>query len=70
MVAPAGTPAPIVARLNAELRKAVNSDDVKARIHADGGDMLVSTPQEYLVDIDQEETKWSALIRRLGLRVE
>jgi tripartite-type tricarboxylate transporter receptor subunit TctC len=70
LLAPAGTPKPIVARLNAELRKAVASDDVKQRIHADGGDVLVSTPEEYSADIDQEETKWSALIRKLGLRVD
>jgi tripartite-type tricarboxylate transporter receptor subunit TctC len=70
LLAPAGTPRAIVARLNAELRKVVDSEDVKQRIHADGGDMLVSTPEEYSADIDQEEKKWSALIRKLGLRVE
>jgi len=70
LLAPAGTPAPVVARLNAELRKAVQSDDVVARIHADGGDMLLSTPAAYTADIDQEERKWSALIKKLGLRVE
>jgi tripartite-type tricarboxylate transporter receptor subunit TctC len=70
LLAPHGTPRPIVARLNAELRKAVASDDVKQRIHADGGDVLVSTPEEYSADIDQEEKKWSALIRKLGLRVD
>jgi tripartite-type tricarboxylate transporter receptor subunit TctC len=70
LLAPAGTPAPIVARLNAELRKVVASPDVIARIHADGGDPLVATPQEYAADIDREEAKWSALIRKLGLRVE
>jgi tripartite-type tricarboxylate transporter receptor subunit TctC len=70
LLAPAGTRQPIVARLNAELRKAVDSDDVKQRIHADGGDVLVSTPEEYSADIDREEKKWSALIRKLGLHVD
>jgi tripartite-type tricarboxylate transporter receptor subunit TctC len=70
LLSPAGTPRPIVARLNTELRKVVDSEDVKQRIHADGGDVLVSTPEEYSADIDQEEKKWSALIRKLGLRVE
>jgi tripartite-type tricarboxylate transporter receptor subunit TctC len=70
LLAPAGTPAPIVARLNAELRKAVASDDVKQRIFADGGDPLPSTPADYAADIDHEEAKWSALIKKLGLRVE
>ena len=70
LLAPAGTPKPIVARLNAELRKVVASDDVKQRIFADGGDPLPSSPEEYAADIDKEELKWSALIKKLGLRVE
>ncbi|HEX4553472.1 MAG TPA: tripartite tricarboxylate transporter substrate binding protein [Xanthobacteraceae bacterium] len=70
LLAPAGTPKPIVARLNAELRKLLNSPDVKERIFADGGDPYESTPEEYAADIDREEAKWSALIKKLGLRVE
>jgi tripartite-type tricarboxylate transporter receptor subunit TctC len=70
LMAPAGTPADIVTRLNGELRKAVELDDVRARIAADGGDVLTSTPEQYAADIDREERKWGALVRRLGLRVE
>ena len=70
LMAPAGAPADIVARLNGELCAAVNDPEVKARILADGGDPLSSTPQEYAADIAKEELKWSALIRKLGLRVE
>ena len=70
LLAPAGTPKPIVTRLNTELRKLVASDDVKARIFADGGDPLMSTPEDYAADIDREEAKWSALIKKLGLRVD
>ena len=70
LMAPAGTPADIIARLNRDLRAAVNDPAVKARIAADGGDPLPSTPAEYAADIAKEEPKWSALIKRLGLRVE
>jgi tripartite-type tricarboxylate transporter receptor subunit TctC len=70
LLVPVGTPAPIIARLNAELRKAVVSDDVKSRIHADGGDELPSTPAEYAADMDKEAAVWAPLIRKLGLRVE
>jgi len=70
LMAPAGTPADIVTRLNGELRKATELDDVRARIAADGGDVLTSTPAEYGADIDREERKWGALVRKLGLRVE
>jgi tripartite-type tricarboxylate transporter receptor subunit TctC len=70
LMAPAGTPVEAIARLSRELRNAVNEPDVKARILADGGDPLPSTPQEYASDIAREEPKWSALIRKLGLRVD
>jgi tripartite-type tricarboxylate transporter receptor subunit TctC len=70
LLAPAGTPQPIVERLNKELRALVNSDEVKKRIHAEGGDPLASTPEEYVADIDREETKWARLIRKLQLKVE
>jgi tripartite-type tricarboxylate transporter receptor subunit TctC len=70
LLAPAGTPKAIVDRLNAELRKLAANDEVKKRIAAEGGDPLTSSPEEYAADIDREETKWSALIRRLNLKVE
>jgi len=70
LLAPAGTPRPIVAKLNAELRKLAGIEEVKKRIAAEGGDPLTSSPEEYAADIDQEEAKWAALIRRLNLKVE
>jgi tripartite-type tricarboxylate transporter receptor subunit TctC len=70
VLAPAGTPPPIVERINAELRAMAGSDEVKARIAAQGGEPLASTPEDYAADIAREQAKWSALIRKLGLRVE
>jgi len=70
MVAPAGTPRAIVDRLNAELNAGLKSDDVRARIADEGGDALVGTPEQQAADIDAEETKWGALVRKLGLRAE
>jgi tripartite-type tricarboxylate transporter receptor subunit TctC len=70
VLAPAGTPKPIVDKLNAALRALVDTEAVRSRIHAEGGDPLTSTPEEYAADIDREEAKWGALIRKLGLKVE
>ena len=70
LLAPAGTPKDIVTRLSGELRKALELDDVRARIAADGGDVLTSTPEQYAADIDREERKWGTLVRKLGLKVE
>src|SRR6185295_4291471 len=60
LLAPAGTPRPIVKRLNKELRGIVDSDDFKKRIVADGGGPVASTPQEYAANIAREEGKWVA----------
>ena len=70
LIAPAGTPRPIIEKLNTALRKLADSEEVKKRIAAEGGDPLVSSPDEYTADIDREEAKWGALIRRLNLKVE
>jgi tripartite-type tricarboxylate transporter receptor subunit TctC len=70
LLAPAGTPRPIVERLNKELRALVASPEVQARIHSEGGDEFTSSPDEYAADIDREETKWGTLIRKLNLKVE
>jgi tripartite-type tricarboxylate transporter receptor subunit TctC len=70
LLAPAGTPRPIIDRLNKELRALVDTDAVKQRIQAEGGDPLTSTPDEYAKDIDSEERKWATLIRKLNLKVE
>src|SRR5882757_6688308 len=70
LLAPAGTPKPIIARLNAELQKLATDEEVKKRIHLEGGDPLTSSAEEYAKDIDKEETKWSTLIRKLNLKVE
>jgi tripartite-type tricarboxylate transporter receptor subunit TctC len=70
LLAPAGTPRPIIERLNRALRALVETPEVKQRILAEGGDPLASTPEQYASDIDREETKWGALVRRLNLKVE
>jgi tripartite-type tricarboxylate transporter receptor subunit TctC len=70
LLAPAGTPRPIIERLNTALRALVETPEVKQRILAEGGDPLTSTPEEYAKDIDVEETKWGTLVRKLNLKVE
>jgi tripartite-type tricarboxylate transporter receptor subunit TctC len=70
MVAPAGTSRAIVDRLNAELRAALGSEDVRARIADEGGEPLPGTPEEQAIDMEREEAKWGALVRKLGIRSE
>jgi tripartite-type tricarboxylate transporter receptor subunit TctC len=70
IVAPAGTPRPVIDRLNAALNAALAADDVRARIAADGAEPLPGTPEDYVADIDREETKWSKIVKMSGAKVE
>ena len=70
LTAPAGTPRPIIERLNKELRAIVTSDEFKKRIVADGGGPAPSTPEEHGANIAREEAKWNAIIKKLGLKLE
>jgi len=70
LVAPAGTPRPIVERLNQELRAALATEEVRRRIIQEGGEPMPTTPEEHAAIIDREETKWSALIKSIGLKAE
>jgi len=58
----AGTPAPIVERLNREIRKVLDLPDVKQRLAELGGDARASTPEEMRAHIERESDKWRRLI--------
>ncbi|HXX07600.1 MAG TPA: tripartite tricarboxylate transporter substrate binding protein [Pseudolabrys sp.] len=66
IVAPAGTPRPIVDKLNGALRAALNDPTVNGHLATEGAEPLPTTPEEYAADIDREETKWSALVKKSG----
>jgi tripartite-type tricarboxylate transporter receptor subunit TctC len=70
IVAPAGTPRPVIGKLNAAMRTALASPDVQSRIDTDGAEPMASTPEQYAADIDREETKWSEIVRRSGAKAE
>ncbi len=68
LLAPAGTPQAIVDRLNKELRAALASDEVRARIIAEGGEPEPTTPEQHAGVIEREDSKWSAVIRAAGIQ--
>jgi tripartite-type tricarboxylate transporter receptor subunit TctC len=70
LLAPPGTPKPIVDKINAAMRDAIANPEVQKRIAADGGDAVSSTPEEYTAIVDRDMTRWSALIKKLNLKVE
>jgi tripartite-type tricarboxylate transporter receptor subunit TctC len=67
IAAPAGTPRPIIDRLNKELRAIVTSEAFSKRIIADGGDPVATTPEEYAANLARGEAKWAELVKKIGL---
>ena len=70
LVAPAGTPRPIIERLNAALRAALEDPTLRERLAREGAVPMPSTPEEYAADIDAEEKKWGKIVREAGVKVE
>jgi tripartite-type tricarboxylate transporter receptor subunit TctC len=70
MVAPAGISRALAERLNAELRAALGTEDVRARIVDEGGEPLPGTLDQQAADMAAEAAKWGALVRKLGIRSE
>jgi len=70
LAAPAGTPRPIVDRLNKELQVVLKSDDMKKRLIDLGSEGVPGPPEDYAANIRTEEGRWAALIKKLGLKIE
>jgi tripartite-type tricarboxylate transporter receptor subunit TctC len=67
---PAGTPKPIIARLNAEINAILKERDVVAKMNAAGFDLIGGTPDDFGNLIRRETETWAPVIRRLGLKVD
>ncbi|WP_194722171.1 Bug family tripartite tricarboxylate transporter substrate binding protein [Noviherbaspirillum malthae] len=70
LLVPAGTPAPIVARLNTEVNKALQSKDVQQKIGAEGGDAHGSTPEEFASLLKTDIVKWGQIVKESGAKID
>src|SRR6478735_8045300 len=66
----AGTPRPIVARLNAEMNAILKEPDVAQKMHGFGFDLIGGTPEDFGELIRGEAAKWAPVIKKLGLKVD
>jgi tripartite-type tricarboxylate transporter receptor subunit TctC len=68
ILTPAGTPRPIVERLNRELVAIMSSADMKQKLAAQGTEVRTSTPEEFGAYLKEEIAKWADVIHKAGLR--
>lgn len=67
---PAGTPAPIVAKLGQTLNEAMNDPEVKKRLSAIGAEPIGSTPQALATHLKTETDRWTKLIKEANIKVD
>jgi tripartite-type tricarboxylate transporter receptor subunit TctC len=71
LFAPAGTPAPILARLRAEVKEVLAEPDVKAKLNKAGGlDAFSSTPEEFTALIQRDYDKYGKIVKEIGVKVD
>ncbi|MEN3363889.1 MAG: hypothetical protein V7606_1163 [Burkholderiales bacterium] len=70
MLAPAGTPKPIVDKLNRELNAILDEPETQKRLLAIGAEILKSTPEEFTAHIKSEHEKWGKLVRESGAKID
>ncbi|MDC7788284.1 tripartite tricarboxylate transporter substrate binding protein [Rhodoplanes sp. TEM] len=69
VLAPAGTPKPIVDKLNREIVAVLRSPEVKERFASFGSEVVANSPAEMLTILQAEERRASALVRELGIEI-
>jgi tripartite-type tricarboxylate transporter receptor subunit TctC len=70
VVAPAGTPPDIIAKLNAAFRESLAPPETRARLDAIGADIKIGTPAEFGKMLADELAKWTAVVKVANIKVE
>jgi tripartite-type tricarboxylate transporter receptor subunit TctC len=70
VLAPAGTPRPIIQRINTELIRVMNAPELQARLADLATEPRTGTPEEFGAYLREEMSKWAEVIRKAGIRAE
>ena len=70
LLAPAGTPTPIIERLNSEVGKALKHPELRSRLQSEGAEAVGSSPQEFGAFFKAEIVKWTRIVQSAGMRAD
>ena len=70
LLAPAGTPRPIIDRVHQEIVRALRAADVRDRLVAEGADVIGSTPDELAAYMKSETEKWARVVKTAGIKTQ
>lgn len=70
VVAPAGTPAPVIARLHAAIREVQASAEVQKQLSSQGAEIVQMSPAEFAAFIEKEMKKWERVVKQGGIKAQ
>jgi tripartite-type tricarboxylate transporter receptor subunit TctC len=70
ILAPAGTPEPVLARLQQEIAAILESAETRRRFEVEGGEVVKLNPAEFAALIAAETAKWSQVVKQAGIKAE
>ncbi|TMG76489.1 MAG: tripartite tricarboxylate transporter substrate binding protein, partial [Betaproteobacteria bacterium] len=70
LLAPAGTPRDVIAKLNSEVIRILNSRDIRDRTRSQGIELGGSTPEEFAAFIRADIAKWGNVIREARITID
>ena len=70
VLAPARTPAPVIARLNQEIVKILRTPEVKENMSSEGADPIGSSPSELAAHIKAESARWGQVVRQAKMKID
>jgi tripartite-type tricarboxylate transporter receptor subunit TctC len=70
LLAPAGTPRPIIERLNKEVMKILETPEINERLRAQGAEPMPGTPEAFASFMQQEMAKWAPVVKQAGVKLD
>jgi tripartite-type tricarboxylate transporter receptor subunit TctC len=70
LLAPAGTPKPVVEKLNREAARALTSPDVRDKLQAQGAEPMPGTPEAFASFMQEEMAKWAPVVKQAGVKLD
>ena len=70
LLAPAGTPAPVIQRLNRDVVKALESADVREKLQAQGAEPMPGAPEAFAAFMREEMARWAPVVRQAGVKLD
>jgi tripartite-type tricarboxylate transporter receptor subunit TctC len=70
MTAPPATPAPLILRLNAEMKQALAHADVRSKLTSEGSEIVATSPEAFRAFLREDVRKWAAVVKAARIALE